>query len=43
MQDRYKLWGVLLPPVFPLLVGFFVYFNRRAREREGVAKARLRE
>ena len=42
VQDRYKLWGVLLPPMFPLLVGFFVYFNRRAREREGVAKARLR-
>ena len=43
VQDRYKLWGVLLPPVFPLLVGLFVYFNRRAREREGVAKSRLRE
>jgi ABC-2 type transport system permease protein len=42
VQDRYKLVGVLLPPMFPLLVGFFVYFNRRAREREGVAKARLR-
>ena len=43
VQDRYKLWGVLLPPVFPLLVAFFVFFNRRAREREGVAKSRLRE
>ncbi len=42
LQDRYKLWGVLLPPVFPLLLGCFIYFNRRAREREGVAKARLR-
>jgi ABC-2 type transport system permease protein len=42
VQDRYKLWGVLIPPMFPLAVGCFVYFNRRAREREGVAKARLR-
>ncbi len=42
IQDEYKLQGVLLPPILPLAVAFFVYFNRRAREREGVNKARLR-
>jgi ABC-type uncharacterized transport system involved in gliding motility auxiliary subunit len=42
VQDRFKLWAVLLPPIPPLLVAFIVFFNRRAREREGVSKARLR-
>ena len=42
VQDKYKLWAVLLPPIPPLIVAFIVFFNRRAREREGVSKARLR-
>ncbi len=42
VQDRYKLWAVLLPPIPPLIVAFVVFFNRRANEREGVSKARLR-
>ena len=42
VQDRYKLWAVLLPPIPPLIVAFIVFFNRRANEREGVSKARLR-
>lgn len=42
VQDWYKMWAVVLPPIPPLLVGLGVYFNRRAREREGVSKARLR-
>jgi len=33
---------VLLPPIPPLLVAIVVFFTRRAREREGVSKARLR-
>ena len=41
-QDWYKLWAVLVPPIPPLLVGCWVFFNRRAREREGVSKSRLR-
>lgn len=41
-QDRQKWLAVLLPPIPPLVVGFLVYFRRRAREREGVAKSRLR-
>jgi ABC-2 type transport system permease protein len=42
VQDRYKLWAVLLPPIPPLIVAFIVFFNRRAGEREGVSRARLR-
>ncbi len=42
VQDWYKLWAVVLPPIPPLVVAFFVFFNRRAQEREGVSKSRLR-
>ena len=41
-QDRQKWLAVLLPPIPPLVVAFFVFFRRRALEREGVAKSRLR-
>lgn len=41
-QDRQKWLAVLLPPIPPLVVAFFVFFRRRAQEREGVAKTRLR-
>jgi ABC-2 type transport system permease protein len=42
VRFQYKLWAVLLPPIPPLLVAAFVFFTRRAREREGVARSRLR-
>jgi ABC-2 type transport system permease protein len=42
VQFEYKLWAVLLPPIPPLLVAFFVFIHRRVREREGVARSRLR-
>lgn len=42
VQDQYKLWAVLLPPIPPLLVALIVFFFRRAREREGVSRSRLR-
>ncbi len=42
LQDMYKLWAVLLPPIPPLLVAIGVFFTRRVREREGVARSRLR-
>ncbi|MCE5301890.1 MAG: Gldg family protein [Planctomycetaceae bacterium] len=42
VQDRYKMWAVLLPPIPPLLVAVIVFFTRRAREREGVSRSRLR-
>ncbi len=41
-QDRQKWLAVLLPPIPPLVVAFMVFFRRRAKEREGVAKTRLR-
>ena len=42
VQGYYKMWAVLLPPIPPLLVALVVFFTRRAREREGVARSRLR-
>jgi ABC-2 type transport system permease protein len=42
VQTRYKLLAVLLPPILPLLVALIVLIIRRTREREGVAKSRLR-
>jgi len=42
VQDRYKMWAVLLPPIPPLLVGLGVLITRRTREREGIARSRLR-
>ncbi|MGH7193807.1 MAG: Gldg family protein, partial [Candidatus Saccharimonadales bacterium] len=42
VQDWYKMWSVVLPPILPMLVGLAVFFNRRAREREGVSRNRLR-
>ncbi len=41
-QDWQKWLAVMLPPIPPLVVAFFVFFRRRAQEREGVAKSRLR-
>jgi ABC-2 type transport system permease protein len=42
MQGAYKLWAVIIPPIPPLLVAAIVFFNRRAKEREGVSSKRLR-
>jgi len=42
LQDWYKMWAVVLPPIPPLLVAVFVFFTRRAREKEGVSRSRLR-
>ena len=42
VQDKYKMWAVLLPPIPPLILAVIVFFTRRAREREGVARSRLR-
>ncbi len=43
VRNLYKYVAVVLPPVFPLLIGVVVFFNRRAREREGVPEQRLRQ
>jgi ABC-2 type transport system permease protein len=42
VRDTYKLMAVVVPPIPPLLVAVVVFFIRRAREREGVEKSRLR-
>ena len=42
VQDRYKLWAVLLPPILPLLIAIFVFMSRRLQEKEGVSRSRLR-
>ncbi len=42
VQNTYKLWAVLLPPIPPLLIAVVVFFTRRFREREGVSRSRLR-
>jgi ABC-2 type transport system permease protein len=41
VQDQYKMWAVLLPPVLPLALAVIVFAVRRSREREGVAETRL--
>jgi len=42
VQEYYKAWAILLPPIPPLVLAIIVFFNRRRREREGVAASRLR-
>ena len=42
LEEHYKWLAVVLPPIPPLLVAIGVYFSRRAREKEGVSKRRLR-
>ncbi len=42
VQDEYKLYAIFIPPIPPLLVALYVFFQRREAEREGIAKSRLR-
>lgn len=42
IKSWYKALAVALPPIPPLLVGLIVFVRRRLREREGVAKSRMR-
>ncbi len=42
LQNNYKLWAVVVPPIPLLVVASIVFFNRRAKEREGVSSKRLR-
>ncbi|HEX9814522.1 MAG TPA: hypothetical protein VGB31_06200, partial [Myxococcota bacterium] len=42
VQDWYKFWAVVLPPIPPILLAFFVFFHRRKTEQEGVDARRLR-
>jgi ABC-2 type transport system permease protein len=42
IQNRYKWLAVFIPPIPPLIVGIVVMVSRRLREREGIAKNRLK-
>ncbi|MBL9122906.1 MAG: hypothetical protein JNG90_04690 [Planctomycetaceae bacterium] len=42
VQNQVKWWAVGLPALAPLALGVGVFLKRRASEREGVAKSRLR-
>ena len=42
VQDLYKMFAILIPPIPPLLVALYVFFRRRGAEQEGIAKSRLR-
>ncbi|MBN1911080.1 MAG: Gldg family protein, partial [Pirellulales bacterium] len=42
IRNHYKLLAVLLPPILPLVLAVVFLISRRIREREGVARARLR-
>ena len=42
VQNTFKVWAAVLPPIPPLLVGCIVFVYRRLREREGVSKARMK-
>ena len=42
VQDRYKLYAILVPPIPPLLVALYVFFRRREAEREGISQERLK-
>ena len=35
VQDQYKMWAVLLPPIPPLLVAVVVFFTRRTPRTRG--------
>lgn len=41
-QSLYKWCAVALPPIPPLVIGLIVFFNRRAKEQEGVSRNRLK-
>ena len=42
IQQQIKMWAVFLPPILPLLVGLIVWGRRSLREKEGIARSRLR-
>jgi hypothetical protein len=42
VQNSYKFWAVVLPPLPLLGLALGVFFIRRANEHEGVSKSRLR-
>ncbi|MDA7951238.1 MAG: Gldg family protein [Pirellulaceae bacterium] len=43
IQNSYKFWAILLPPIPPLVVALVVYLRKRLWEREGISRLRLKE
>jgi ABC-2 type transport system permease protein len=41
-QNNYKVIAII-PTIFPMVVGLIVWAYRRVREREGVARSRMRQ
>ena len=42
IQNEYKVWATVVPPIPPLLLGLLVWVRRRVREREGVSRSRMK-
>ncbi len=42
IQNEFKVWAMVIPPIPPLLVGLVVWIRRRLREREGVSRSRMK-
>ncbi|MCE9528949.1 MAG: hypothetical protein K8R36_23125, partial [Planctomycetales bacterium] len=42
IQNLYKLFSLLIPPLVPLFVGGVVWVRRYIREREGISKTRMK-
>jgi len=42
LQNTFKLIAVFTPPIFPLLIGFIIFWVRRTRELQGAVQSRLR-
>lgn len=41
IQNTYKVYALLIPPIPPMLIGLIVFARRRLREREGISRNRL--
>jgi len=41
IQNRFKVYAAVIPPIPPLIVGLLVFVRRRLREREGIDRERL--
>jgi len=42
IQNEFKVWATVIPPIPPLCVGLIVWIRRRLREREGVSRSRMK-
>ena len=40
IQNRIRIWSLLLPPIPALLMGIFIFMRKRLRERDNIPVAR---